>query len=181
MVKTLADKIKTGDVVIQSSEYTRPPDPWWTNRTDLWLVRGEEQIFCSHVAVTAVEFRAPVLAWQCSCHAKMEPDALYCTECSDPRSHARSTMADGEFTVRSVLPFNGFLWDLMEGDQLVIRHTECGRRDVWENGELVAALTVDVHGYDCSLMDLVLPEKDDFVRVGFTATGTVEAFRKWQT
>ncbi len=183
-MKTLADKIKAakpGDVVIHSSEYTQSPEPWWTSQTGLWLVRGDERTWCNHVSVRAVGFRMPVLAWRCGgCGESMIDKDMFCCECGEPRSHAQSTTSDGEFTIKAVLPYNGFLWDLIEDDQLVVRHVECGRRDVWANGETVVALTVDGHGHDCMMADLVLPEQDDHVRIEFTPTGTVEAFRKWQ-
>ena len=176
---TLADKInaaKPNDAVYWVPWNTK--FAWEQKDTSLWLVRDGETIFCERATIKSLEMDMPSLLWLCPNHHREREN--FCGKCGVPRSDAACVYYGGKICVVVMMPSSTVLCDLVKGDVLEIRHRECGRADVYENGDLV--LKFIVKGVDvCTMTNLAHPILDKVVNAQAGYWGRVERWNgRWE-
>ena len=144
---------------------------WEQKNTSLWLIRDGKKIFCERAAAKDLEMELPSLLWLCPNRHRESGD--FCGECGIPRSDAACVYYTAKIRVAVMMPSDTVLCDLVKGDVLEIRHRECGKADVYENGDL--AFKFIVKGADvCTMTDPVHPTLDKIVDAQAGYWGRVE-------
>ena len=183
MVKTLADKInaaKPGDYVIHACGWVpwRTKFPWEQKHTSLWLIRDETKTFCERAAVKDLEMELPSLGWLCPNRHHEQRD--FCGDCGIARGDAACVYYGGKIRIVITMPSDTMLCDLVKDDVLEIRHRECGRADVYENGDLAFKFTVNQLDV-CAMTDPVHPTLDKLVDAQASYYGKVERWNgRWE-